>query len=338
LQWKLAIRLAESGKAVLLLDEAQYYPNWSQVVKAAIDQVYRQNLPLHVVVTGSAALELGSGLRETMAGRYERIALRQWNAQDLAEAFSISQENAVRNVVRFGSFPGAYGFISDLPRWKAYMRDSIIDAAIGRDILVLEAVKKPALLRQVFAVCAGHPSEILSLSKIAGAISETGALDTVAHYLDLLSEAYLVSALRKYSTREIRRRASSPKVVPLSNGFLAATSMGEPPMPDTDSINWGRWVENACLAFAVSEQQTVQYWREEPLEVDAVISGSWGKWAVEVKTGEYTSRDIVGVMEFCRRNPEYNPLVLCDEDHVNTAGKVGIKAIDWKEYLWAGVE
>jgi hypothetical protein len=42
-------------------------------------------------------------------------------------------------------------------------------------------------------------------------------------------------------------------------------------------------MENACLAFAINQGRQVMYWREEPLEVDAVLDGSWGKWAVEVK-------------------------------------------------------
>jgi len=338
IQWRRATQLAASRKAVLLLDEAQYLPNWSRIVKSAIDQVYKEKLPLHIVVTGSTALELGSGFRESMAGRYERIVLRQWNAQDLAKAFSISREQAVETVVRFGSFPGGMNVLPDAPRWKAYMRDSIIDPAIGRDILALESVRKPALLRQIFAVCVGHPSEILSLAKIAGAISDAGTLETIAHYLDLLDEAYLVSPVRKYSAREVRRRASPPKVLPLSNAFLAAASMGAPPLPSADPINWGRWVENACMAYGVGCEQTVHYWREEPLEVDAVLSGSWGNWAVEIKTGEYTSRDLIGLLEFCRRYPDHRPLVLCDEAHTDIARKLGLDVLSWGEFLWRGIE
>ncbi|MCX6376548.1 MAG: AAA family ATPase, partial [Armatimonadetes bacterium] len=83
LQWRRAVELARARKAVLLLDEVQYLPSWSRLVKSAIDEVHRERLPLHIVVTGSASLELGSGARETMAGRYERLVLRQWTARDL---------------------------------------------------------------------------------------------------------------------------------------------------------------------------------------------------------------------------------------------------------------
>ncbi len=338
LQWGRAVRLARERKAVILLDEAQYLPNWSRLIKSATDQVYRESLPLHIVVTGSAALQLGSGARETMAGRFERLALRQWTPRDLSQAFGLGEREAVEMYVRFGSFPGGVGLLQDLPRWKAYLRDGIIDPAIGRDLLALESVRKPALLRQIFAVCTGHPAEILSLTKIAGAITDAGTLETISHYLALLNEAYLVSPLAKYSGREVRRRASAPKLVPMSNAFLAASSISPPPMPETDPGLWGRWVENACIAFAVGCGQTVHYWRDKSLEVDAVLSGDWGNWAIEIKTGDYTSRDLTGLFEFSRRYPEFRPLVLRDESHTDTAKRLGIEAMGWRDFLSRGLE
>jgi len=51
-------------------------------------------------------------------------------------------------------------------------------------------VRKPALLRQVFAVAAGSPAQIISLQKMQGQLQDSGALETVAHYLALLQDAY----------------------------------------------------------------------------------------------------------------------------------------------------
>jgi hypothetical protein len=67
----------------------------------------------------------------------------------------MSAEDAARAAVRFGTYPGAAPLMSDEARWRAYVRDAIIDPAIGRDVLALGQVRRPALLRQVFAVAAG---------------------------------------------------------------------------------------------------------------------------------------------------------------------------------------
>jgi hypothetical protein len=338
LQWQRAARAAEKGTTALLLDEIQYLPDWSRRLKVEVDRVHRERLRLHVVVTGSAALQIGVGSRETMAGRFERLALSHWPARDLAKAFRLRQKEAVDTVIRFGGFPGSMPLRDNLARWRAYIRDSIIEPAIGRDLLLLEAVRKPALLRQVFAICAGHPTEVVALNKIAGLLSEKGALATVAHYLHLLGEAYLVAGLSRFSKRELRQRASPPKLVVLNNAFLAASEQRTLPTPSRDPERWGRWVENASLAFMVNSGQTVHYWREAPLEVDAVVDGTWGKWVIEVKTGSYTARDLVGLFEFAQRFSGYRPLVVCDESETRIARDAGVDAIPWRQFLWGGIE
>ena len=99
-------------------------------------------------------------------------------------------------LVRFGSYPGAVELEKTPARWRAYLRDAIIEPAIGRDMLALGTVRKPALLRQVFAVAAGSPAQIISLQKMQGQLQDSGALETVAHYLALLQDAYLIASLK----------------------------------------------------------------------------------------------------------------------------------------------
>ena len=337
-QWQHAARLADEGTGLMLVDEIQYLPEWSRRLKSEIDRVYRERLSLHVIVSGSAALRLGVGSRETMAGRFERLVLTHWSARDLHQGFGLTRDEAVESVVRLGGFPGGMALRDDLGRWRAYVRDSIIDPAVGRDLLVLEAIRKPSLLRQVFAICIGHPAEIVSLRKIAGLLAERGTMTTLSHYLELLGEAYLVAAVRKFSKAELRRRSSPPKLVPLSNAFIAGGTHGDIPSPAVDPDRWGRLVENACLAFAINSGQTVHYWREDPLELDAVMEGPWGKWAVEIKTGSVVASDLAGLLEFSRRHPQYRPLVVCDESNLDMARRVGVQCIPWQQFLWSGVE
>jgi predicted AAA+ superfamily ATPase len=335
LLWQRVADTARGGTAVLLLDEIQYLPGWTQQLKAQVDRIRRQGLPVHVVVTGSSALLVGHGAKETMAGRFERLVLRHWSAAELASAFRLPLDEAVRRALVMGTFPGALALWDAPARWRAYIRDSIIEPAIGRDVLMLHAVRRPALLRQVFALCAGHPAEVISLQKLAGLLMESGALETIAHYLQVLEQGFLVAPLQKYSERELRRRNAPPKLVVLNQAFVAALHPGPVPGPDTDPERWGRWVENTCLAHAWNRGQQVAYWREEPLEIDGVITGSWGKWAVEVKTGRYTTRDLAGLLEFCRRYPEFRPLMLCDQLALDMARDAGVRAVPWTAFLAA---
>lgn len=336
LLWQRVEGISKGGLAVLLLDEAPYLPNWSRLLKAKIDQVFREKLSIHVVVTGSSALHLGRGTGETMAGRFERLNLTHWPASELAGTFGLDLAETVGRVVVRGSYPGSVPFWNDPPRWRSYILESIIEPAIGRDILMLESIRKPALLRQLFSACAGHPAEIVSLQKLCGLLMEKGALETVAHYLRVLETAYLVAPLQKFSRKEIRRRAAPPKLLILNQAILSAMEPGEPPTQERQPEKWGRWVENACLAHAWNSGQKVTYWREEPLEVDAVMEGSWGKWAVEIKTSPFTVVELQGLFEFCRRNPDFRPLVLGEAGAIEAADRAGIQRLPWRDFLGSG--
>ncbi len=143
--WLRAQRLADEGLAVVLLDEVQYMPGWSRLLKSKADDLKRRRRPVQVVATGSLALSLGEGSCETMAGRFERLRLLHWPAAELAQHFGKGPETAARDLVRLGGYSGAVGLESDFPRWRAYVRDSILEPAIGRDLMATQAVRRPAV-------------------------------------------------------------------------------------------------------------------------------------------------------------------------------------------------
>lgn len=334
-QWQDARELARrKAGAVLLLDEIHVLTPWSRLLKFEADRLQKDRLPLQVVVSGSSALQLGAGSRETMAGRFETLRLLHWPAAELVQRLRIPRADAVRLVVTHGGYPGALAFRANPSRFRRYLLDSIVEPALGRDLSVMEAVRKPAMLRQVFAVAAGHPAQILSLQKIQGSLGEKGSLATVAHYLRVLEDACLVAGLTKYAHGVVRQRAAPPKLVVLNNALLVAG--GCTPDPDHEPEAWGRIVENACIALAWNSGQQVFYWREEPHEVDFISVGSWGRLAVEVKTGRYSTRDLAGLLEFQRRHPSMTPLVLCDEGREEIAHRLGLPTCSWTQFLFQG--
>ncbi len=334
--WADAEARAASGPLAVLLDEVHLLPSWAAALKGQWDRFGRRRIPIHIIATGSSALRVTHGSRESLAGRFERLAFAHWSAGALAATFRMADADAARQAVLFGTYPGASPLTGDEARWRAYVRDAIIDPAIGRDVLALGQVRRPALLRQVFAVAAGSPAAIVSLQKIQGQLAERGALETVSHYLGLLQEAYLVAALEKFATRATRRRAAPPKLVTLNNALISAVHPDGPPDEGREPARFGAWVENACLASAVNHGQRVTYWREEPLEVDAVIDGSWGRLAVEIKTSRFESRDLAGLFEFCRRYPAYLPVVVTRPGDEETARRFGLRAMSWVEFLVRG--
>lgn len=335
--WSLAEATArQHGRAVVLLDEAHLLPEWAARLKGEWDRIRRRRLPIHIVATGSSSLRLATGSRQSLAGRFERVTLAHWPARSLMETFGADPDLAVDTIVRFGGYPGAFALREDAPRWAAYVRDAIVNPAIGRDLLALGPVRKPGLLRQVFGVAVTSPAQVVSLAKIQCQLQDPGALETIAHYLTLLEDAFLVAPIPKFSVRAARQRAAPPKLVALSNALLAVSDQRGAPDGGSGPARFGAWVENACLAHAWNAGQQVRYWREEPLEVDAIVDGSWGHWAIEVKTGDIDAARLRGLGEFTRRFPRYRPLVVCDQGQRHAVERLGLPACGWPDFLLEG--
>src|ERR1700730_14196653 len=73
-QWQLArLAIKQNKEIVLILDEIQKFPNWSNIIKQLWDEDTRHKIPLKVVLLGSAPLLLQHGLTESLAGRFEKI-------------------------------------------------------------------------------------------------------------------------------------------------------------------------------------------------------------------------------------------------------------------------
>ncbi|MEI6520964.1 MAG: AAA family ATPase [bacterium] len=334
IQWGLVLRMAQKGKTLFIIDEVHTMPNWARLLKVAYDEIYREKLPIQIVISGSAALPITAGARNELAGRFELLTLRHWTVGDISSAFKMTPDEAAEVYVRFGAFPGELNRRDDYARWRDYILHSILDPALNRDLLLLERVNKPALLRQISSIASAHPSEIISLQKLAAMLLEKGTLETISHYLALLNETYLLAAIDKYSEKELRRRAAPPKLVPLSNAFLTAYSEKEPPTAEKDPIQWGHWLENACIAATVNAGFQVSYWREEPYEIDMAVIENGNRWAIEIKSGKFTMHDLQGLLTFVTRYKYFRPLIIGEENCRNIAESNGIDFIRWQDYLF----
>lgn len=72
-------------------------------------------------------------------------------------------------------------------------------------------VDKPALLRRLFEMGCRYSGQILSYTKMLGQLQDAGNTTTLAHYLELLAGAGMITGLQKYAGDVARSRESSPK-------------------------------------------------------------------------------------------------------------------------------
>src|SRR6185437_13153388 len=121
-------------------------------------------------------------------------------------------------------YPGAAPLIRDEQRWRRYILDSLIETTISRDVLLLSRVDKPAMLRRLLELGCRYSGQILSYTKMLGQLQDAGNSTTLAHYLDLLAGAGMVSGLQKFAGEPVRQRGSSPKLQVFNTALMTAQS------------------------------------------------------------------------------------------------------------------
>jgi predicted AAA+ superfamily ATPase len=303
-QWQLARTLEpDSGqKALLVLDEIQKVQGWSEVVKNLWDEEKRLRGKVLPVLLGSSALLVQKGLTESLSGRFFLHRCPHWTWPECRKAFRWS----LPQWIYFGGYPGAAPLAEDESAWKRYVADSLIETVLSRDVLLLQPVTKPALLRHLFALAAAYPAQILSYNKMLGQLQDAGNTTTLANYLRLLETAYLVSGLEIFSKGKVRQRASSPKLALWNNALINALSLQTRKQAAADGGWWGRLVENAVGAHLLNGLQgpdwSVTYWRDGDAEVDFVVAHGARVWALEVKSGR--PGKMSGITAFRKKYPK----------------------------------
>ena len=302
-QWSMARNLASiHGESLLVVDEIQQIPNWSRLVKRLWDEDTRLKNNVKVVLSGSSRLLLMKGLSESLMGRFELISVPHWSYAEIKEVFGFSLDE----FIYFGAYPGAASLYEDEKRWRTYIKSSIVEPSITKDILMLTPIHKPALLRQLMDLGSSYSGQVLPYDHMLGQLTDAGNTTTLANYLVLLRQSGLLAGLEKYSGSEVRKRASSPKLQVFNNALFSSAHRTSFAAARRDSTFWGRLVESAVGAHLInsipSDSISLGYWREGPDEVDFVISDDKDMAAFEVKSGDRTHGR--GMDLFLKRYPD----------------------------------
>lgn len=273
---------------LLVIDEIQKLGNWSETVKKEWDRDTFNELNLKVILLGSSRLLLKKRLTESLAGRFELIRMGHWSYREMKEAFGWD----LKQYVYFGGYPGSAGLISDESRWRSYIKDSIIEPSISKDVLMTTVIYKPALLRQLFGLGCSYSGELLSLNKMLGQLQDAGNVTTLASYLNVLDECGLLTTLHKYAKDQARKYSSIPKYQ-VYNSALSSIYSGKGFKESfTDSRHWGRCIESATGAWLAGNADKIgyrlYYWRDKADEVDFVLEKDSKTIAIEVKSGHST--------------------------------------------------
>ncbi len=316
---RLKMKASGASEYLLVIDEIQKIDNWSEVVKQQWDKDTRENVNIKVILLGSSRLLIQKGLTESLAGRFETFYLGHWSFAEMQDAFDWS----IEQYIYFGGYPGSAQLINDEERWKSYIKDSLIETSISKDILMLTRVDKPALLKRLFELGCLYSGQILSYTKITGQLQDAGNTTTLANYLKLLSDCGLLGGLEKYAGSVIRQRSSSPKFQVYNNALLTSQDNETYSTAIVNPKLWGRLVESSVgahlLNHSVSERYSLHYWREGNNEVDFILEKGNKVIGLEVKSGASSGNVGMGIF-----NEKFHP---------NKMLLVGAGGIPYEDFL-----
>lgn len=316
---RLRIKVSGATEYLIVIDEIQKIDNWSEIVKQQWDKDTREKINIKVILLGSSRLLIQKGLTESLAGRFETMYLGHWTYTEMQEAFGWS----IEQYVYFGGYPGSAILIDDEERWKNYIKDSLIETSISKDILMLTRVDKPALLKRLFELGSLYSGQILSYTKIIGQLQDAGNTTTLANYLKLLSDCGLLGGLDKYAGDIIRKRGSSPKFQVYNNALITSQANDTYEKAIINPELWGRLVESSVgthlINNSIPERYNLYYWREGNHKVDFILEKGDKVIGLEVKSGMKAENTGMGVF--------------VEKFHTEKVLLVGTGGIPYEEFL-----
>lgn len=295
---------ARNEKALLVIDEIQKVENWAEAIKKFWDEDKKLKSPIKCVLLGSSSLDLHKGLTESLTGRFQLIQVYQWNFQESKSAYNLTFDE----YLKFGGYPGSYVLKDELHNWASYIKYSIVETVVEKDILTSHKVKSPALFKQTFDLLISYPAQEISFTKLLGQLQDKGNTELIKNYIRLFEGAFLIKALDKFSTNPLKKRTSSPKILPLCPAFVFLHYLS-----DYTSDEKGRVFEVlvGCILLRLGYELT--YWREKGHEVDYVLKYGRKIWAIEVKSGR--KNKLAGLNQFLIRFPNAIPIVINQDNY-----------------------
>lgn len=186
---------------IIAIDEAQQIPSVGLGMKMLID-VFEDK---QFFLTGSSSFELSGQVGEPLTGRHFTIVLLPISQSEIRLG-SFELNGALDQFLIYGSYPET--LLTDDPREKERILNELVSSYLYKDILALERVKSPDLVRDIARMIAFQIGAEVSLNEIATALRAD--VKTVGRYLDVLEKMFVIKRVRGFSRNlrtEITKKA-----------------------------------------------------------------------------------------------------------------------------------
>ena len=311
---------AHPKKKIIVIDEVQKAPELLSLVHSLIEQ----KLGFEFILTGSSSRKLKRTGANLLAGRALLTYMHPFLAAELGADFSMEK------ALTTGLLPLVWDSITPESTLRTYA-----------SLYLKEEVQEEGLVRSLgdFA----RFLEIVSFSH-ANLINTTNisrecdvARKTVENYLTILEDLLLSFSLEVFTRKAKRALSSHPKFYLFDPGVYRSLRP-KGPLDSKDELEGAALeglVAQHLRAWVMSQEEMhkLAFWRTKSgLEVDFIIYGPKGFWAIEVKHGKKVHpQDLHGLESFKEDYPEAVPILLYMGDRKIV--QKGILCVPCEEFL-----
>jgi uncharacterized protein len=264
---------------IIAIDEAQHTPSIGLGLKMLVDTFPEKTF----VATGSSSFELGNQIGEPLTGRHFSLTLLPL-AQSEIHIGSFTAQSALDETLVYGSYPEVLA--TDNIIEKERILSELISSYLYKDVLALDKIKSPDLLRDITRMLAYQIGQEVSLNEIATTLHMD--VKTVGRYIDLLEKMFIIKKARGFS-RNLRNEISKKaRYYFLDNGIRNAV-INQFSALSTRNDQGALW-ENFCFMELVKKDNlasinsTFYFWRtHQGQEVDIVREHNGTLTAYECK-------------------------------------------------------
>ena len=264
---------------IIALDEAQYIPNIGMGAKMMIDAFPEKN----IILTGSSSLDLSNKIGEPLTGRHFTLMLLPLSQGEIkGSRFELNTH--LEDFLLYGSYPEVLNE-PDIQK-KVKILNELISSYLFKDVLMLEAVKYPELLKEILKLVAFQVGNEVSLNEIAVAVKTD--VKTVGRYLDLLEKMFIIKKIRGFSRNLRNEITKKAKYYFLDNGVRNAVISQFNPLSLRNDIGalWENFIFMELLKKSTIEEKFDNYyfWRTHTgQEIDIIKETNGQLSAIECK-------------------------------------------------------
>ncbi len=284
---------------VLILDEIQRVPGLLPVVHSLIEEGGQ----IQFIMTGSSARKLRREVGNLLGGRALLRVMPPFFAAELGATFQLE------TALRVGLIPMVVEALDPLEKILNY-----VGIYLREEVLAEGLVRQSGDFARFLEIASFSHGNLLNVNEIAREAQVKRS--TVDNYLQILDDLLLSFRLNVFTRRAQRALVSHPKFYYFDVGVFRSlrprgpldkeAELEGPALEGLVAQHLRAWIQMQ------KEPHQLSFWRtKSQTEVDFIIYGPKGFWAIEVKRGQQVhSSDLKGLQAFQKEYSEARALFL----------------------------